>query len=153
MLDWIKQRAAEARKEEKYIRWKAEKARLIALHSQEYFEELSVLMAKSVAAFNSEFKEADRQIDSFEPGVNRFVLERKSEPAVRVECRLDLAKHSVRYQISRNVGPRGKIYQNESILEFDLTMKKEILLVTFDAIPMSLQQVTQLLLEPFFVFC
>lgn len=150
MLDWIKQRAAEARKEEKSARWKAQKARLIALHSQEYFEELSALMAKSVVAFNAEFKEPDRKIDSFEPGVNRFVLERKSYPAVRVECRLDLAKHSVRYKISRSLGPRSKVYQNESTLEFDLTMKKEILLVTFDAIPMSLEKVTQLLLEPFF---
>ena len=152
MLDWIKQRAAEARKQEKYSRWKTQKARLIALHSQEYFEELSAMMAKAVAAFNEEFKAPDRQIDSYEPGLNRFVAERKSDPAVRLECRLDHAKHSVRYQINRAVGPRGKVYQTESTLEFDLSMKKEILLVTFDAIPMSLEQFTQLLLEPFFVF-
>ena len=89
MLDWIKKRAAEARKHEKYSRWKTQKARLIELHSQEYFVELSALMAKSVTAFNAEFEEPERQIDSFEPGLNRFVLERKSNPAVRVECRLD----------------------------------------------------------------
>jgi hypothetical protein len=152
MLDWIKKRAAEARKHEKYSRWKAQKPRLIELHSQEYFVELSALMAKSVAAFNAEFKEPERQIDSYEPGLNRFVLERKSDPAVRVECRLDHAKHSVRYQISRTLGPRSKVFQTESTLEFDLSMKKEIMMRTFDAIPMSLQQVTQLLLEPFFMF-
>ena len=152
MLDWIKKRAAEARKQEKYSLWQAQKARLIGSHSQEFFEELSALMAKSVAAFNAEFKEPERQIGSYEPGLNRFVVERKSDPAVRVECRLDHPKHSVHYQISRTLGPRRKVYQTESTLEFDVSAKKEIMMRTFDAIPMSLQQVTQLLLEPFFVF-
>jgi hypothetical protein len=152
MLDWIKKRAAEARKQEKYSSWQAQKARLIALHSQEYFVELSALMEKSVAAFNAEFKEPERQIDSCEPGLNRFVLERKSYPAVRVECRLNHARHSVHYQISRTLGPRRKVFQTESTLDFDLSGKNEFMMLTFDAIPMSLQQVTQLLLEPFFMF-
>ena len=65
MLEWIKQRAAEARKQEKYSRWQAQKARLIESHSQEFFEALTSLMAKSVAAFNAEFEEPERQIKSF----------------------------------------------------------------------------------------
>jgi hypothetical protein len=69
-----------------------------------------------------------------------------------VECRLNHARHSVHYQISRTLGPRRKVFQTESTLDFDLSGKNEIMMLTFDAIPMSLQQVTQLLLEPFFMF-
>ena len=152
MLEWIKQRAAEARKQEKHARWQAQKARLIESHSQEFFEELTTLMAKSIALFNAEFDEPERQIGSFERGLNRFALERKSDPAVRLECRLDYAGHNVRYRISRTLGPRSKVFHTESTLEFDMSGKREIMLRTFDSVPMSLQQVTQLLLEPFFEF-
>jgi hypothetical protein len=152
MLEWIKKRADEARKQEKYSRWQAQKAELIESHSQEFFGELSSLMGKSVAAFNAEFVEPERHIGGFEPGLNRFVLERKSDPAVRVECRLDYAGHNVRYRITRSLGPGRKIFQTESTLEFDMSGKKEIMLRTFDSVPMSLEQVTQLLLEPFFEF-
>jgi len=152
MLEWIKQRAAEARKQEKHSRWQEQKTRLIESHSQEFFEELTSLMAKSVALFNAEFEEAERQIGSFERGLNRFALERNSDPVVRVECRLDYAGHNVRYRISRAMAPRRKMFQTESTLEFDMSGKKEIMLRTFDSVPMSLQQVTQLLLEPFFEF-
>ena len=71
---------------------------------------------------------------------------------MRVECRLDYAGHNVRYRISRTRGPRNKVFQTESTLEFDMSGKKEILLRSFDAVPMSMEQVTQLLLEPFFEF-
>ena len=152
MLEWIKQRAAEARKQEKHSKWLANKSRLIESHSQEFFNELSLLMKKSVEAFNEEFDEPQRMISGFERGLNRFVLERKSDPAVRVECRLDYAGHIVRYRISRTQGPRGKIFQNDSTLEFDVSGKREILLRSFDAVPMSIHQVTQLLLGPFFEF-
>ena len=152
MLEWIKKRAAEARKQEKHSRWQAQKARLIESHSQEFFEALTALMGKSVAAFNSEFEEPQRQISGLDRGLNRFVLESKSDPAVRVECRLDYAGHNVRYRISRTLSPRSKVFQTESTLEFDVSGKKEIMLRTFDAVPMSLEQVTQLLLEPFFEF-
>ena len=152
MLEWIKQRAAEARKQEKHTRWQAQKGRLIESHSQELFEELSALMGRSVATFNAEFEEPQRQISGFERGLNRFVLQRKSDPAVRVECRLDYAGHNVRYRISRTRGPRSKVFQTESTLEFDMSGKKEILLRSFDAVPMSMEQVTQHLLDPFFEF-
>lgn len=152
MLEWIKKRAAEARKQEKHSKWLANKSRLIESHSQEFFNDLSALMKKSVDAFNEEFHEPHRQISGFERGLNRFVLERKSAPAVRVECRLDYAGHNVRYRISRTFGPRNKVFQTESSLEFDMSGKKEILLRSFDSIPMSIEQVTQFLLEPFFEF-
>jgi hypothetical protein len=67
-------------------------------------------------------------------------------------CRLDYAGHNVRTRISRTLGSRSKVFQTESTLEFDISGKKEIMLRAFDAVPMSLEQVTQLLLEPFFEF-
>jgi hypothetical protein len=149
MVEWVKKRAGNVHREDKYSVMRAQKERFIESHSQECFEALTDLVAKSVAALNDEITDRRRQISGFERGLNRFVLERKFDPAVRVECRLDYAGHNVRYRISRRFGS-SKVFQNESTLDFDVSGKKEIMLRTFDAVPMSLQQVTQLLLEPFF---
>jgi hypothetical protein len=67
MIEWIKKRAAEARRRERQKR----DARFIASHFPELFKKLSDLMARSVEAFNAEFGEG-KKIEQFERGVNRF---------------------------------------------------------------------------------
>ena len=145
MLEWIKKRAAEARKQHKHAQWKAHKARLVESHSHEFFERVSELTKQSVEAFNEEFSEPGRKIEQFERGLDRFVIRRDGPNAVRVDCRLDQAPHTVCYRIPRT-------YQHDASLEFDLSGKNEILLKTSDAVPMTIQQVSQLLLEPVFKF-
>ena len=151
-MDWIRKRAAEARKQEKHTKWLANKGRLIESHSGKYFEELSRLMEKSVAAFNAEFPEPVRQIEKFERSLHRFVAERKSVPTVRLECRLDYAGNFVRYQYIRTHTWRNKTYRYDGCLEFDVSGKHEVLLHSADLVPMKVEQVTQFLLEPFFEF-
>ena len=152
MLEWIKKRAAEARKQEKQSKWLINKARLIESHSQEFFNELSALMKKSIDDFNQEFPEMGRKIERFESGVNRFAVERKAGLAVVLECRLDLAGNFVRYRYVRTHPWRNKSYDYDGTLEFDISGKNEVLLKTIEQVPMSVQGVTQFLLEPFFEF-
>ena len=149
-MDWIEKRAAEARKADKQRKWTAFKLRLIESHSYEFFEQLTALMEKSVAAFNEEFEGEDKVIESFEKSLNRFVVRRRASPAVELDCRLDYAKHEVRYQITGQVRGRKRAYQYDSVLSFDVSGTNKVLLLSPDQIPMSLEQVTQLLLEPFF---
>ena len=152
MLEWIKKRAAEARKHEKQSKWLANKGRLIESHSQEFFKELSKLMKKSIDDFNEEFPEVGRKIDRFETGLNRFVVERRSGMATLLECRLDFAGHFVRYRYVRKHPWKDKKYDYDGTLEFDISGKNEVLLKTIEQVPMSVEAVTQFLLEPFFEF-
>ena len=152
MLDWIKKRAVEARKQEKHSKWLANKSRLIESHSQEFFSQVSTLMRKAIEDFNEEFPEMGREIDRFESGVNRFTVERKSGMAVVLECRLDLSSHFVRYRFVRTHPFHNKTYDYDGFLEFDISGKNEVLLKTIEMVPMSVEQVTQFLLEPFFEF-
>ena len=152
MLEWIKKRAAEARKQHKHAQWQAHKARLVESHAHEFFEQVAALMRQSVEAFNAEFSEPDHKIEAFEGGLDRFVIRRDAPNAVRVDCRLDQAHHIVRYRVTRTAGVKPRTYQHDASLEFDLSGKNEILLKTSDAVPMTIQQVSQLLLEPFFKF-
>ena len=59
-------------------------------------------------------------------------MERTSAPAVRLECRLDYARHFVRYQVGRSFGSNSRTYQNDGSLEFDVSAKNEILLRSSD---------------------
>ena len=152
MLDWIKQRAAEARKQETQRNWSETKARFIESHSDEFFVQLTEEMGKAIAAFNEEFPEPGHHIDEFQPSLNRFLVARHSAPSVRLECRLDYAGNFVRYSYVRAHRWKDKTYQLDGYLEFDLSGKKEVLLHGADLVPMKVEQVTQFLLEPFFEF-
>jgi hypothetical protein len=155
MLDWIKKRAAQARKQERITQWQAHKTRLIESHSHEFFGKLSSLMAKSVEAFNEEFPDTTRRIGSFHRGPTRFVVERDHGSAVRLECRLDYARHIVRYKLARTMALKGmkpRTFHSDGSLEFDVSAKNEILLKSADAVPMTIEQVSQFLLDPFFEF-
>ena len=152
MLEWIQKRAAEARKEETQKKWLANKGRLIESHAPEFFDEVTTLMRSAIDDFNVEFPEVGRRIDRFEPGVNRFTVERKGGMAVTLECRLDFAGHFVRYRFVRMHPWRNKTYDYDGTLEFDISGKNEVLLKTVEQVPMSVQAVTQFLLEPFFEF-
>ncbi len=152
VIEWIKKRAAEARKQHKHAEWLAHKKRVVESHSPEFFNELAALIEKSVKAFNEEFIEPERKIQEMERGVGRFVIRRDGASAVRLDCRLDQAGHFIHYRVTRPAAVKSRIYQHDASLEFDLSGKNEILLKTSDQVPMSLQQISQLLLEPFFKF-
>jgi hypothetical protein len=152
MLEWIKQRAAEARKQETQRSWHETKGRFIESHSDEFFRELTAVMEQAIAAFNEEFPEPEHRIDEFQSSLNRFLVVRHAAPSVRLECRLDYAGNFVRYSYVRAHRWKDKTYQLDGYLEFDLSAKKEVLLHGADQVPMKVEQVTQFLLEPFFEF-
>lgn len=155
-LEWIKQRATAARHDDRSERWRIQKERVIESHSQEFFAALTELMEKSVAAFNEEFEGDARGGVAMERRLNRFVLSHPAAPATKVDCRLDYAAHAVRYRLERlrgnGHGGRGgqQTFSHEDTLKFDMASANKVQLLTADSIPMSLEQTTQLLLEPFF---
>ena len=149
-LDWIRRRAAEVRNDERNEHWRAHKARVIESHSHEFFAALTALMVQSVAAVNAEFAGDNRAVVVIEKSLNRFVLTRPAPASVQMECRLDYAAHAVRYRLVRHSRVGTKTFTYESELAFDMNAKNEVLLLSPDAVPMSLEQTTQLLLEPFF---
>ena len=159
-LEWIKQRATAARQDEHSERWQIQKARVIESHSQEFFAALSDLMEQSVAAFNKEFEGEERCGVAMEKRLNRFILSHAAPPATQVDCRLDYVVHAVRYRIARASrsssmpgmpgAQSGQSFTQENTLKFDLASAKKIQLLTVEQIPLSLEQTTQMLLEPFF---
>ena len=148
-LEWIKQRAAAARHDSRNERWQLQKERVIESHSQEFFEELTALMERSVAAFNKEFEGAPRAGVALERRLNRFVLRHATPLATTVDCRLDYAAHSIRYRIERASMHGKQTFTQENELKFDLASEKKIQLLTLEQIPLSMEQTTQQLLEPF----
>jgi hypothetical protein len=149
-LDWIKQRATAARHDERNERWQMQKARVIESHSHEFFEALTNLMEQSVAAFNKEFEGEERSGVAIEKRLNRFIVRHAAPPATAVDCRLDYAAHGVRCRIERASRDGKQTFCEENTLKFDMASARKIQLLTVDGIPMSLEQTTQLLLEPFF---
>lgn len=149
-LDWIKQRAAAARQDEHSERWQLHKQRVIESHSHEFFAALTSLMEQSVAEFNREFAGDSRAGVVLEKRLNRFILRHPAPPATQVDCRLDYAAHAVRYRIEREHGRSQQSFSEENTLRFDLASAQKIQLLTVDSIPLSLEQTTQRLLEPFF---
>jgi hypothetical protein len=149
-MDWIRQRAAVTRQESRGERWRLQKERVIESHSHEFFEELTDLMERSVAAFNKEFEGDERAGVTMEKRLNRFILRHAAPPAVSVDCRLDYAAHSMRYRIDRESLHGKQTFTQENELKFDLAAANKIQLLTAEQIPLSLEQTTQQLLEPFF---
>ena len=152
-LEWIKQRATAARNDDRSERWRLQKERVIESHSQEFFATLTELMEKSVAAFNKEFEGDVRGGVAIEKRLNRFILSHPAPPPTKVDCRLDYVAHAVRYRLeraSRNGRGDKQTFSHEDTLKFDMASANKVQLLTPDSIPMSLEQTTQLLLEPFF---
>jgi hypothetical protein len=149
-LEWIKQRADAARHDARNERWQLQKERVIESHSHEFFEELTKLVERSVAVFNKEFEGDARAGLMLERRLNRFILRHAAPPATTVDCRLDYAAHSIRYRIERASLHGKQTFTQENELKFDLASAKKIQLLTVEQIPLSMEQTTQQLLEPFF---
>lgn len=149
-LEWIRQRAAAARQDGRSERWQLHKERVIESHSYEFFEELTRMTEQAVAAFNREFEGDERAGVSIEKRLNRFLLRHAAPPATQVDCRLDHAAHAIRYRIDRESLHGRQTFTQENVLKFDLASAKKIQLLTIEQIPLSLEQTTQQLLEPFF---
>ena len=148
MFEWIKSRAMEAHTQDLH----AQRKEYVYSHSDQFFGSLAALTEQAIQAFNAEFPNPEKQIHLFEKGLNRFTLERKPPSAARVDCRLDQATHMLHYRIVRGPGSRGKGYHMDGMLRFEVEGKREVRLRGVGGLPMSFEEVTQLLLEPFFEF-
>ena len=154
MPDWIKVRAAEIRSAEEERRAERnrqiEAANALRVKVEPFWNDLVRTLQESVKEFNSEFHEAERQIDQFDKSsTNSFTIRRVAYPAALVKAQLNNSGNSAHYTISRTPKKGTEAIEKQGSLVFGL-MDGEVAYIEGGLIKHD--DVAKLFLEPFFQF-
>ena len=154
MSDWIKVRAAEIRSAEDERKTERnrqiEATNALRVKVEPFWNDLVCTLQESVKEFNSEFPEAERQIDQFDKSSPTAVtLRRTIYPAALVRAQLSNGGNSAHYTISRTPKKGTDAIEKQGNLVFGLTDGEVCYLEGGVA---KHEDVARLFLEPFFQF-
>jgi hypothetical protein len=154
MSDWIKVRAAEIRSaesEKKAARnQQIEVAKALRAKIEPFWNDLIGILKDSIEGFNSEFPEAERQIDHFERSSPTSVTIRRSAyPATQVRVQLNSGGYAVHYTISKTERKGTEPVEKQGNFVFGLTGGD---VGYIEGGVGNHEDVAKLFLEPFFQF-
>jgi hypothetical protein len=154
MPDWIKVRAAQIRSAESEKKAErnrqTELANALKARGEPFWKDLIGVLKDSVQEFNSEFPEAERQIDHFErSSPSSVTIRRSAYPAAQVRVQLNGGGTAVNYTITRTERKGIDPEEKQGNFAFGLTNGE----IGYTAGGMDKHEdVAKLFLEPFFQF-
>ena len=153
MSNWIKERADEVRRIEKQRKEDFDRKVVAASDLRTLlrplWKELVETVEQSIRQFNSEFPEANRQIDPFEKGADNFAIRRVAYPSVLVKVQLNQAGTAVQYSISQVLRKGANTVEKQAGFSYTAGDGQP---GYADPNLRSHEDVAKLLLEPFFEF-
>ena len=153
MSNWIKDRADEVRRIEKERKEEFDRKVVAAGDLKALlrpaWKELVDVLDKSIKDFNSEFPDANRQIEPFEKAADTFTIRRTAYPAVLVKAQLNQAGTTVQYSISQTHRKGANTVEKQASFAYASTDGKA---EYSDANLHNHEDVARLFLEPFFEF-